>query len=106
LQNREAAREMIKAKLEQLNSHYQLNYKQVKIKNQKSRWGSCSRRGNLNFNYKVCKLPAPLADYIIAHELCHLAEFNHSEKFWRLVAQTIPDWRARRKALNRFSVAA
>lgn len=106
LKNREIARAFVKAKLEQLNSYYQFDYKQVKIKNQQSRWGSCSRRGNLNFNYKISKLPDRLADYIIAHELCHLAEFNHSKKFWQLVAQTIPDWRLRRKALNKYSASA
>lgn len=103
LQNREAARALVKEKLERLNSHYRLSYKQVKIKNQKSRWGSCSRHGNLNFNYKISKLPGRLADYIIVHELCHLAEFNHSKIFWRLVSETIPDWRVRRKALNKYS---
>jgi len=101
--NREAARALVKSKLEQLNEHYRLTYKQVKIKNQRSRWGSCSRRGNLNFNYKISKLPTPLADYIIAHELCHLAEFNHSSKFWSLLSETMPDWRARRTALNKYS---
>jgi len=106
LQYKEAAREMVDIKLAQFNDHYRFNYKQVKIKNQRSRWGSCSRRGNLNFNYKISKLPAPLADYIIAHELCHLAEFNHSKKFWSLLAETMPDWRSRRKELNRFTSSA
>ena len=105
LKHKEEARLMVNAKLRHFNSHYQFNFKQVKIKNQKSRWGSCSRRGNLNFNYKISKLPPLLADYIIAHELCHLAEFNHSNRFWRLLEQTIPDWRARRTALNKYSVA-
>jgi hypothetical protein len=106
LKYKEAARELVKAKLEIFNRHYRLSFKQMKIKNQKSRWGSCSRRGNLNFNYKISKLPEALADYIIVHELCHLAEFNHGGKFWQLVAQTIPDWRERRKTLNRYSAAA
>jgi hypothetical protein len=106
LKNKEAARELIRSRLVKFNDYYGLVYKQVKIKNQKSRWGSCSRRGNLNFNYKISKLPSSLADYIIVHELCHLAHFNHSGKFWRLVAETIPDWRARRKALNEYSASA
>lgn len=106
LANKEAARALVMSKLKQLNEYYGFSYKQIKIKNQKSRWGSCSRRGNMNFNYKIGQLPETLADYIIVHELCHLAEFNHGGKFWRLVAQTIPDWRERRKILNRYNAAA
>lgn len=106
LAHKEAARALVKAKLAQFNDYYGFSYKQVKIKNQRSRWGSCSRRGNLNFNYKIGKLPAPLADYIIVHELCHLAQFNHSKKFWSLLSETIPDWRARRSALNKYSAGA
>jgi len=55
--------------------------------------------GNLNFNYKIVDLPKRMADYIIVHELCHLKQMNHSPKFWKLVAQTIPDYREIKKGL-------
>ena len=72
----------------------------VAIRNQRSRWGSCSKQGNLNFNYKIALLPDALADYIVVHELCHLGEFNHSQAFWDLVAVAVPDHRERRAELR------
>lgn len=74
------------------NHRKDFNFNRINIKNQKTRWGSCSRKGNLNFNYKIALLPKALSDYIIVHELCHLKEFNHSRKFWKLVSQVIPDY--------------
>ena len=71
------------------------------IRNQKSRWGSCSKRGNLQFNYKIVLLPANLADYLVVHELCHLGEFNHSKKFWDLVEIAVPGYKTLRKELRR-----
>ena len=91
-QNRQQALSLAKAKVEQWNSIYQFPYNRVNIKNQKTRWGSCSKQGNLNFNYKIVFLRPELADYIIVHELCHIKEFNHSKNFWQLVGQTIPDY--------------
>jgi predicted metal-dependent hydrolase len=67
---------------------------------QRSRWGSCSRKGNLNFNYKLIQLPQELADYIVVHELCHLKQFNHSHAFWNLIAETIPNHIELRKILK------
>ena len=64
----------------------------ISIRNQKMRWGSCSRKGNLNFNYRIALLPPTLCDYVIVHELCHLGEFNHSRKFWDLVALALPNY--------------
>jgi predicted metal-dependent hydrolase len=75
-------------------------FNKISIKNQKTRWGSCSKKGNLNFNYKIALLPERLTDYIIVHELCHLKEFNHSQKFWLLVANIIPNYLERRKELR------
>lgn len=97
---RDKARVLAESRLEFFNQTYQFAYKRISIRNQGTRWGSCSRRGNLNFNYKVALLPAHLADYIFVHELCHLTEMNHSRNFWAQVARTIPDWKARRKELR------
>lgn len=98
---REHARALVHARIQYFNEHYQFRVGKVFIKNHKSRWGSCSEKGNLNFNYKIAFLPLELADYIIVHELCHLAEFNHSERFWGHVARTIPDHTHRRRHLRR-----
>jgi len=73
----------------------------VKIRDQSSRWGSCSWKGNLNFSYKLVLLPEHLADYVVVHELCHLREMNHSPRFWALVSQTVPDYRAKRRELKK-----
>ncbi len=98
---KEAARVAVHARLGYFNSFYRHELKKVFIKNTKSRWGSCSSRGNLNFNYKLLFLPQDMQDYIIVHELCHLKEFNHGAQFWALVAQTVPNYRAHRRQLRR-----
>jgi len=97
---REAARAVVHARLVHYNRVYGYAYRKVFIRNTRSRWGSCSTRGNLNFNYKVALLPEELRDYIIVHELCHLAEFNHSPAFWAQVARTFPHHRTLRRALR------
>jgi len=79
------------------NEYYKLSYNHISIKNQISRWGSCSSKKNLNYNYKILFLPEELQNYLIVHELCHLREMNHSRAFWSLVKITIPDY----KELNR-----
>lgn len=99
LKHKEEARALVKARLEYYNSFYNFTYKRISIKNHRSRWGSCSKKGNLNFNYRIALLSPDLADYIVVHELCHLGEFNHSKSFWMLVARTLPDWPRRRKEL-------
>jgi len=83
---------------------YGLKFRKISIRAQKSRWGSCSRSGNLSFNYKIAVLPTHTADYIIVHELCHLREMNHSKKFWDLVAQEIPNHRQIRKELRNIAI--
>ncbi len=98
--DKEKARELIKERLLYFNNFYNLTYGRVSIKNVKSRWGSCSRRGNLNFNYKLLYLPSRLVDYVVVHELCHLQEFNHSKSFWDLVARTFPDYKNLRQQLR------
>lgn len=72
----------------------------VAIREQKSRWGSCSRKGNLNFNWKLIMAPPQALDYVVVHELCHLHEFNHSPRFWALVAAQMPDYEVWKKWLK------
>lgn len=95
------ARQLVHARIAHYNRAYGFVHGRIFIKNHKSRWGSCSQKGNLNFNYKIALLPLELADYIVVHELCHLEEFNHSPEFWRLVERAIPDHQERRRALRR-----
>lgn len=101
LKNKEAARALINEKVKILNGKYGYKYNRISIRNQKTCWGSCSRKGNLNFNYKIMFLPENIQDYIIVHELCHLKEFNHSKKFWRLVSETVPSHLEIRRELRK-----
>lgn len=96
----ERAADIVWARLMYFNKHYNFSYSKVSIKNQRTRWGSCSTKGNLQFNYKIALLEPELQDYIVVHELCHLGEFNHSERFWSLVAETIPRYKECRKKLR------
>lgn len=100
LRNKEKALNLISERAEYLNQAYGFKYNKISIKNQKTRWGSCSSKGNLNFNYKLLFLPEYLRDYIIVHELCHLQQFNHSSKFWDLVAQTFPNFKELKQELK------
>ncbi|GEM_PF-66162 len=97
---RRQARDLIPARLITANSIYGFSYKRVTIKEQKSRWGSCSRAGNLNFNWRLLLAPLPVLDYVLIHELAHLKELNHAPKFWRLVAAACPNYEAHRRWLR------
>ncbi len=106
LRYKETARLLVHQRIQHFNQIYQFKFNRIAIRNQRTRWGSCSKKGNLNFNYKIVLLPLHLADYIIVHEVCHLGEFNHSQKFWDLVARTIPDHKERRKELKKSDLTA
>lgn len=95
---------LVKERIDCLNKIYGYGFNTINIKNQKTRWGSCSKKGNLNFNYKILFLPERLRDYIIVHELCHLNQLNHSKDYWNLVAKTFPDYKGIRKELYCFSL--
>ena len=101
LEHREAARELALARLEHFNKHYDFTYGTVSIKNTKTRWGSCSSKKNLNFNYRILFLAPEERDYVIVHELCHLKEMNHGPRFWKLVAEQSPDWKRIRKGIKK-----
>jgi hypothetical protein len=101
---REQARRFVENRISYFNKFYNFKINRVAIKNQSSRWGSCSSKANLNFNYKIIYLRPALADYLIVHELCHLGEFNHSKRFKALVSKTIPDYVNINKELRRTPV--
>ena len=77
-----------------------VTYARITIRNQKTLWGSCSRKGNLNFNCMLMKAPERVRDYVIVHELCHRIEMNHSARFWAHVESLIPDHKQCRKWLR------
>lgn len=101
-ENKKNARKLIEERLEYYNLHYRFSYGRVSIRDSRSRWGSCSRKGNLNFSYKLVYLPPRVRDYVVVHELAHLRYFNHSTAFWATVAETIPEHVALRKELRSF----
>ena len=77
-----------------------VTYVRITIRNQKTRWGSCSSKGNLNFNCLLMLMPDKVLDYVVVHELCHLKQMNHSKKFWKEVERYMPDYKNYKKWLN------
>ncbi len=100
--HKKEARILVYNRLEYWNGLYNFSWGRISIRDQKTRWGSCSQKGNLNFSYKLAIIPEKLSDYVIVHELCHLKEFNHSKDFWELVARAIPDHKETRRELKEY----
>ena len=96
----ERALQRIRERLQYYAPRVGVNPGRVAIREQKTRWGSCSGKGNLNFNWKLIMAPPPVLDYVVIHELCHLREFNHSPRFWALVEGQMPDYKAWKKWLE------
>lgn len=78
-----------------------VSFGRVKVKDQSSRWASCSREGNLNFNWRLTLAPPEVLDYVVIHELAHRLEMNHSRRFWAHVEKLVPDHRAHRRWLRK-----
>ena len=87
-------------RLQHFAPYFGVSVKKVFIKNSRTRWGSCSSKGNLNFNYRLALIEPELVDYVVVHELCHLKHFNHSIDFWREVERAVPNWKMLRKQLR------
>lgn len=81
-----------------------VSYGRITIRNQKTRWGSCSSKGNLNFNCMLMMTPPEVRDYVVVHELCHIKEMNHSPKFWAEVEKVLPDYPRQKKWLKEHSL--
>jgi predicted metal-dependent hydrolase len=94
------ATRLIRGKADRLSGRLGLTYNRLVIRGQKTRWGSCSHKGNLSFNWKLIMVPEPVIDYVIVHELAHLKEMNHTKRFWELVGKHCPQWREQRKWLR------
>jgi predicted metal-dependent hydrolase len=97
---RRAARELVTMLCEEEAAELGVRWSRIDIRDQRSRWGSCSTRGTLSFNWRLVLAPFEVLDYVVVHELCHLREPNHSRKFWRLVESRRPDWRRHRDWLH------
>ncbi len=87
------ARKYIPERVAYFAEHMGVTYGRITIRNQKTRWGSCSSKGNLNFNCLLMLTPAEIIDYVVVHELCHRKEMNHSGAFWNEVEKVLPDYR-------------
>jgi len=74
--------------------------RKLTVREQKTRWGSCSSKGNISLNWKLVMAPMEVIDYVIVHELCHMKEMNHSKNYWNIVKSIIPDFELRRKWLK------
>ena len=77
-----------------------VTYGRITVRDQKTRWGSCSQTGNLNFNFRLILAPLEVLDYVVVHELCHRRQMNHSAQFWQEVVQVLPDYRKRKAWLT------
>jgi predicted metal-dependent hydrolase len=90
---RQLARDELGARLGELAAEHSLTVSAVTIRNQRSRWGSCSRTGRIALNFRLVQMPPFVSDYVLVHELMHLKQQNHSRRFWRLVEAACPRFR-------------
>ena len=94
------ARKYISARVEYYSNQIGVTYGRIAIRHQKTRWGSCSSKGNLNFNCLLMLAPEQVIDYVVVHELCHRIHMNHSDAFWARVKEIMPDYAHWRKWLK------
>ena len=100
LEGRRAARELVQMLVDDEAAELGVEVGRISIRDQRTRWGSCSANGNLSFNWRLVLAPFDVLDYVVVHEVCHLREANHSRRFWRLVESRRPGWRDQRDWLN------
>ena len=102
--NKKLAKKILIERLNKISIDTGLFYNKVSIRNQKTRWGSCSSLNNINLNINLIKLPLRLIDYVIFHELVHTIEKNHSRKFWNLLNKYLPEAQNLNKELNNYAL--
>ena len=90
---RHLAAELLDRKVRRTAERFHLTFRRIRIGGASGRWGSCSRDGSLNFSWRLILWPEPVVDYVVVHELAHLLELNHSDRFWRQVERMCPDYR-------------
>jgi len=93
---RERAKRELPARLLELAAMHGITVARVSVRNQRWRWGSCSRKGHICLNWRLVQMPDSVRDYVMIHELMHLKRMDHSPKFWKLVAQVCPDFKSAR----------
>lgn len=96
----QAAEQELQARTDYYAERMQLKYSSLIVRQYKSRWGSCSAKGEISYNWQILLAPLAIVDYLVVHELAHLKQHNHSPRFWALVATQIPDYKARRQWLK------
>ena len=97
---KEKARGILTERTEYYKQILNVDYTKIRIAEQKTRWGSCSGRGVISYNWRLILMPDMILDYVVVHELCHLIEMNHSKAFWNLVGTVLPDYQKRRAWLK------
>jgi predicted metal-dependent hydrolase len=97
---RQQAKAVVSGALELYRERMGVTYESLVIKDQKTRWGSCSSKGNLNFSWRLILAPKSVLDYVVVHELAHLREMNHSSRFWRIVEEYYGEYKAAERWLK------
>lgn len=101
---RAEAKRNLPVRLAELAEEYSFTYNKVRIKHNSSNWGSCSRKGNINLNLNIVRLPDELRDYVLLHELCHLKHPDHGQSFHTLLESLCPDHRRKEKELRKYRI--
>jgi hypothetical protein len=97
---RDQALQKISLRVEHYATKLGINYNRIRISNAQSRWGSCTRPSNLSFSWRLAMAPLPIIDYVVVHELVHILEHNHSQRFWQRVRQAYPEYKTCRQWLK------